>query len=199
MKNYTINEIKTEATNRGYKIFTEGDNNINTFGIRSKQNFDGSSVKNLFLDQLYIFYKINGEWILKTYPCTTVPGLHYFNTPYNSAYGTAILKPGQYLGCYQLGFHYSFPALVQTGIVTCYRDTNCDSTIDMDKTESGFYGINIHYSMDNAMTIDQWSAGCSVLQCGPNSAKYKQFLWHYQNSIAKGYKNQFTYTLLDEW
>lgn len=201
MKSYTIDELQAEETKRGYKVFTEGDYNINTIGVRNKRNFDGSDVSNLFLDQLYIFYKIDGKWIIKNYECTTIPGLTYFNTPYNASYGTAILKPGQYLGCYQLGYHYSHPALVQIGQVTCYRDTNRDSTIDMEQAtvQSGYYGINIHYSMDNVQTIDNFSAGCTVLKYGPNSIKYKQFLWHYSNAIAKGYKNQFTYTLLDEF
>jgi hypothetical protein len=109
--------------------------------------------------------------------------------------------PGQYRGCYQLGYHYSNPALVQVGMVSCYRDIDKDDIIDMEpaSVQSGYYGINIHYSIDNVQTIDNFSAGCTVLKYGPNSAKYKQFLWHYSNSIAKGYKNLFTYTVLNEF
>lgn len=201
MKNYTINEIQEEITKRGYTFFTENNFNINTICIRSKQNFDGSNVKNIFLDRLYIIYKIDGEWFMRDYTCTSIPGLVYFKTPYNAAYGTAILKPGQYVGCYQLGYHYSYPALVQVGQVTCYRDQNRDTVIDMEPEtlQSGYYGINIHYSNDGQLNIDSWSAGCTVLNCGPNSQKYAQFLWHYQQAISKGYKNSFTYTLLDEF
>jgi hypothetical protein len=201
MKDYTINEIENQMANLGYKFFTQGDYNVNTIAVRSASNFNGSNVKNLFLDKLYCIYKIDGEWISRDYKVTTVPGLAYFKTPYNAAYGTAILKPGQYSGCYQLGYHYSYPALVQTGIVSCYRDQNMDSVIDMNPAtvQSGYYGINIHYSMDNSITIDRWSAGCTVLNTGPNSQKYYQFLWNYQNSIAKGFKNSFTYTLIDEF
>ena len=201
MQKYTINELIDEMSRLGHKVFTEGDYNINTIAVRSNQNFDGNSVKNLFLDKLFIFYKIKGEWIIRDYDVTTVPGLIYFNQPYNPSYGTAILVPGQYRGCYQLGYHYSYPALVQVGMVSCYRDTDRDSIIDMEpnSVQSGYYGINIHYAMDNVQTIDNFSAGCTVLKHGPVSNTYKQFLWNYQNSIANGYKNLFTYTLINEF
>jgi hypothetical protein len=201
MKKYTIEELSNEMSRLGHKVFTEGDYNINTVAVRSNENSNGSSVKNIFLDTLYIFYKINNQWIIKDYDVTTIPGRIYFNKPYNPSYGTAILVPGQYRGCYQLGYHYSHPALVQVGMVSCYRDTDKDNVIDMEpaSVQSGYYGINIHYSIDNVQTIDNFSAGCTVLKYGPNGTKYKQFLWHYSNSIAKGYKNLFTYTLLNEF
>lgn len=201
MKLYTIDELTKEMHRLGHTVFDKGDYNINTVSVRSSENFNGDSVKNLFLDRLYVFYKINNQWIIRNYDVTTIPGLTYFNTPYNAAYGTAILVPGQYKGCYQLGYHYSYPALVQVGMVSCYRDTDRDSIIDMDPAtiQSGYYGINIHYSMDGVQTIDNFSAGCTVLKNGPVSDKYKQFLWHYQTSIIKGYKNLFTYTLLEEF
>lgn len=201
MKNYTIKELTNEMSRLGYSVFTEGNYNINTVAVRSNENFDGDSVKNLFLDKLFIFYKIKNEWIIRDYEVTTIPGLIYFNQPYNPSYGTAILVPGQYKGCYQLGYHYSYPALVQAGMVSCYRDTDKDNIIDMDnKTiQSGYYGINIHYAMEGVQTIDNFSAGCTVLKHGPLSDKYKQFLWHYQTSIMNGYKNLFTYSLLNEF
>ncbi len=199
--NYTIEQLTAEMQRLNYTVFTNGDFNINTVAVRSNLNQNNDKVQNLFLDKLFIFYKIKSEWFIKSYECTTIPGLTYFNQPYNPSYGTAIVVPGQYKSSHSLGFHYSYPGLIQTGLISCYRDINKDSVINLDahSIQTGFYGINIHYAMDGVLNINNFSAGCTVLNNGQLSDKYKQFLWHYQNAITMGQANSFTYTLLNEF
>lgn len=195
-----VDKLKQVILNKGYPFFEKGDYNINTIAIRSALHSNKMPVTNRYIDTLYVVYKVNDQWNLFNYQCTTVPGKYYFLNPMNKAFGTAILVPGFYQGCWALGLHYSKDALVQIGNVKLYRDKNLNEVIDLDPTvmQHGIYGINIHYSHDQSVTVDNWSAGCIVLQHGPASSKYQEFLNHYRNSVNVGYSNKFSLALIDE-
>ncbi len=182
----TTEILKSTIQNKGYKWFS----GLNIVGIRSTMD-----VPNTFNDFLFTSWDANLlAWII-----TTDPGTYWLNNPINKL-GTAVLKPGQYVGCYSLGFHQgksNHPALVQTGKVTVYRDNNRDNKIDKNsKEETGLFGINIHRSNLNGrtMTIGKWSAGCQVFQSKTDHDKFLSIC----NLYKKDLNNKFTYTLLDE-
>jgi hypothetical protein len=140
-----------------------------------------------------------GKHRMKSYTITTDPGTYYLEHPVTSL-GSAVLKPGQYLNAWKLGYHkqsQDHPALVQIGNVTVYRDNDKDNVAEESKTtETGLFGINIHGANKNGITssIGKWSAGCQVF-C--EWTKKEEFL-----KICKMYEkangNKFTYTLLQE-
>lgn len=189
-----IQRIISEMKRLNYKIFEDGDYNVNLIGLRNNVQ----TVTDEFTDEIVIFYKINNKLLHFTYPCTTIAGAHYFKNPMLPEFGTAILAPGQYRSSYALGYHYGLPALVQVGNVSVYRDNNRDLIQDLDPqtlTAGSWYGINIHYSW-NKTKIGRWSAGCQVLPYEWNSKEYNHFLSHFQKASAI-WGNRFTYTLLN--
>lgn len=148
------------------------------------------------LDQ---YEKEVGKERLRIWTITTDPGTYWLNHPMNRL-GTAVLKPNQWIDCWQIGNHKNdskHPALVQIKPVTVWRDSNRDNLITTGKGEdTGLFGINIHRAnlTGRTMSIGKWSAGCQVFQ---TKTDLDQLL-----SICNLYRqhtnNRFTYTLLEE-
>ncbi|MGZ5620565.1 MAG: hypothetical protein ACXWFG_06825 [Methylobacter sp.] len=160
-------------------------------GIRAKD-----LTANTFNDLLCVLYEADGRQVLEQYPITTDPGVYYREHPINVD-GAAILKPGHYKGCWQIGAHQGkYLALVQRGEMTVYRDRNKDKKLDLDHEQTGYFGINLHRAGQNAHTLktDKVSAGCQVFA---NSKDFDAVMKLAQQSAAK-YGNSFSYTLLDE-
>ena len=116
-----------------------------------------------------------------------------------NAKGTAILAPGQYRGCWELGKHKGqYKALVQKKNIKVYRDNNRNDVYDMlcHKTDTGVFGLNIHRSNEyrTSKYVDKYSAGCQVFA---NPKDFDAFirLCEKQKQL---YGNSFTYTLIDE-
>ena len=180
-----------------YKIFEGGEYNLNLVGIRSDNR-----VPNKFDDEFHVFWESNiGKWNHCKFACTTDPGTYWLNNPPDvmGVVGTAILKPGQYRGAYQIGLHRTYEALVQTGgQVTILRDTDKDNELDFDSKieQTGFLGINIHRASpyNQTITVDNWSAGCQVIA---NPSDFELLMTIARLSRRK-YGNLFTYTLLVE-
>jgi cobalamin biosynthesis Mg chelatase CobN len=180
---------------KGYKVFDNDTKpyNINLVGIRTND-----TKPNSFNDLEYVFWKYRGSWEGLKFEITTDPGLYYLKSPMNEL-GTAIVKPGQYPGMWQLGKHHDlYPALVQRGNCIVIRDFNRDEYLDYSsgKEETGLFGINNHRAVENGRSImvDKWSAGCQVF------ADFFQFEI-FMRIISEGAKNwtpSFTYTLLTE-
>ena len=111
--------------------------------------------------------------------------------------GTAIVKPGQYRGAYQIGYHKGkYKALVQKKPITVYRDGNKDDKFDLNplSIDKGVFGVNIHKAGDNSTLVDGWSYGCTVLA---KSIDFNALMRLVERS-AKLYGNSFTYTLINE-
>jgi len=182
---------------KGYAYFTRGEYNLNIIGVRSDNK---DKVTNLFDDLLIIIYKTpTGKWQRVTYSITTEPGIYYMTKKILNPKGTAILVPGQYRGCWEIGKHKGdYKALVQKKPIKVYRDGNKDDTYNMDSTriDSGVFGINIHRSNEfvKATFVNSYSAGCQVFR-DPND--FKKFMNLCENQ-RKLYGNSFTYTLLNE-
>lgn len=192
----TIDVIRQTYEKLDYKFFSNGDLNLNIFGIR-----DNNPVANKFDDIIGLAYKLNGDWQLKLYNATTDPGSYYMRDELLDSRGVAILVPGQYRGAYKLGKHRNqYPALVQHKPLPVYRDKNRDDVHDFDPETivTGMYGINIHRATANAkgksVQVDKWSAGCQVIAANDD--------WHefYKTVMdaSKKYGDTFTYTLFTE-
>jgi len=191
----TVDHYREALKNKGYSFFDGGDYNLNIIGVRSDSG-DASR----FDDLINVFYKIDGEWTVDTYPATTEPGTRILNRPINSK-GTAILVPDQYRSTYRIDIHggkRKYTALCQrSGKVKVWRDDNKDSTPDfVGPEDEGMYGINIHrqFGSDEREYTGGVSAGCQVFQ---SSADFYEFM-HTCNTSADKWGNKFTYTLIEE-
>jgi hypothetical protein len=177
----------------GHAIFTNGDWNLNLFGVRA-----ASRDSNAFDDWIGCAYKEDGLWRVEWWEATTDPGDNYLEKPINSA-GCAILKPGQYRGAYKIAKHRGeYDALCQLGAeVTVYRDDNKDDVLNMDAddTQTGWFGINIHKRSGTDDTVDAASAGCQVFRY-ENAFSRMMYLARRQES-ERGW-DTYTYTLINE-
>lgn len=191
MKDYSIQEIKKAYFDKGY-VFFDGKNkpfNVNIFGIRD----NNLTVDNLFDDKIGIIYSLNNQEQLLIVNATTQPGKYYMLHPMNKN-GSAIIVPGQYRSSYSIGLHYKDVALVQTGKLRIYRDSNLDLVYNYDKStiiDSIGDGLNIHHAGGDSKLIDNWSAGCQVVS---NMSNWNQFIGICLRAKAL-YSNKFTYTL----
>lgn len=148
---------------------------------------------------MFVFWLDEKENLIRyhRYIITTTPGLPWLLKPMNTK-GTAILKPGQYVDTYALGFHgrgnFRHEALIQVLPVEVFRDNNKDDKIDLKGHDRGVFGINIHRASpwwDVTEQIDSYSAGCQVFQ---KKSDFEDFI-----RICKDSKlNRFTYTLINE-
>lgn len=196
MKIASEKEIKSLANTlklKGYKVF-ERPFELNIVGLRKAE-----TKPNTFDDKIFVFWKDKSDkWQGYINNATTDPGTYWLENPMYEQ-GTAFLKAGQYINAYQLGLHQGqYEALVQTGgkvnIVRGY-DRSVLLPLFGGKTESGYFGINIHRASASGTTksVDKYSAGCQVFE---NIGDYDTFL-----DLAKKHKslygNKFTYTLID--
>lgn len=181
---------------KGYSFFTKGEYNLNIIGVRKNNN---NKVTNLYDDCLVLDYNTLTGHKRYIYSITTEPGINLMKRPSNPK-GTAILAPGQYKGVYKIDLHNGkYQALCQrNGAVKVYRDNNKDSVYDLlpEKTEKGYFGINIHRSNETWIrnTVDNYSAGCQVFNDPKEFASFMAIV----KKAANIWGNKFTYTLLDE-
>lgn len=124
----TVENVIPVLKKKNYKIF-ENDTknyNLNVVGIRT--NDLGS---NAFNDWRVIFWKYQGKWKIIKQQITTDPGLYWRQNPENVE-GVAILKEGQYCGCWTIGLHKGqYKALVQCKPITVIRDFDKDVYLDI--------------------------------------------------------------------
>ena len=190
----TIDNVRAVMEKKGYRFFESGIYNLNIVGIRR------STVEiNKFDDYLLLIYKTSpSNWVIKTYPITTDPGMYWLLNPTNPK-GTAILIPGQYRSTWKIAKHQGkYEALCQRKPVKVWRDDNRDRVLDFYSSpeDEGYFGINIHRSnpYTESSQVDKWSAGCQVFK---KAANFKEFM-NYCNKSASMYGDGFTYTLLEE-
>jgi hypothetical protein len=186
--NITADSLKKSVLAAGYKWNA---NEPNIVGIRT-----ALQVPDVFNDLICLEYA--GK--LKVYTVTTEPGVYYQKKLLNPK-GCAVLKPGQYIKAYAIGFHQNktdHRALVQVGAVTVDRDGDMDGVAELDgkNVESGLFGINIHGANKLTKTdkIGAWSAGCQVFQNWTDKENFITILEAYKQQTG----NRYTYTLLNE-
>jgi hypothetical protein len=167
---------------------------LTILGIRNE-----STVPNRFDDEIHVLFKNhNKQWVHYIFPATTDPGTYWLKNPL-SPQGTAILKQGQYKGCYQIGLlRGKYYALVQAKPVIVLRDYDRNAILDFKngKEETGIFGINIHHASENGTTktIDLYSAGCQVF-ANINDFNLFMKLCEVHKNL---YGNSFSYTLIDK-
>ena len=179
---------------KGYAWFTKGSYNLNIIGIRSNNN----KVTDKYDDILVVDYNTDNGHKRVCYTITTEPGKYYMQNLCNPK-GAAILVPGQYRGCWQIGLHHGkYKALCQRKAVKVYRDNNKDLIYNMTpkSIDKGIFGINIHRSNKTCIcdTIDKYSAGCQVFN---DPVEFNAFM-RLCEAQRKLYGNTFTYTLINE-
>lgn len=179
---------------KGYAWFTKGNYNLNIIGVRSSNN----KVTDKYDDILVVDYNTDNCHKRVCYTITTEPGKYYMQNLCNPK-GAAILVPGQYRGCWQIGLHRGkYKALCQCKAVKVYRDNNKDMIYNMTpkNIDRGIFGINIHRSNKTYIcdTIDKYSAGCQVFN---DPVEFNAFM-RLCETQRKLYGNTFTYTLINE-
>ena len=191
----TVYDFEKLFKAKGYVWFTKGNYNLNIIGIRSNNK---NKVTNKYDDMLVVDYNTGNGHKRVCYTITTEPGIYYIKNLCNSK-GAAILIPGQYRGCWQIGLHRGkYKALCQKKEVKVYRDNNKNMIYDInpENIDKGIFGINIHRSNETYTrnTIDQYSAGCQVFN---NPVEFNAFMRLCEEQ-RKLYGNSFTYTLINE-
>lgn len=197
MKFLTRDQAFERVKKQGGVIFENDsrDYNLNIIAVRSKE-----AKLDAFGCQLMIAWKYQGVWHDESYHITTYPGSYYLKEKLLNKQGCAILAPGQYRGVYALRLHNNkYEALCQThGDVKVFRDKNRDNVFDFDlnNTDVGDFGINVHNSPDGIVTLKVRanSAGCLVFS-DDNEFKEARELW--RKSKAE-FGNKFTLTLVNE-
>jgi hypothetical protein len=151
---------------QGYCI-SQGDRRFNIVylegcdqdGIPNADRLNEWNDRRLVIEIIGNVPRIVGNWL-----ATTEPGKFYTQNPLNPL-GAFRIKFGQYRA-WSVGSHgrTQYPALVQSGPVTGYRDANKDGLRTGDVVVTGdYYGINQHHGWDMAF-VDESSAGCLVGQ-----------------------------------
>lgn len=195
-------KILDRVEEAGYKVFENGDYDLNIIGERNP-----NGKPDQFDDILHIAYKENGLWQCESFQVTTDPGLYFLKNPSNVK-GTAILAEGQYRGAYRIDYHRKkYKALCQrSGSVKVHRIPNYDdekintsNDLSKYKIDEGYFGINIHRAHSSREllkdSIGKYSAGCTVFR-RPQDLDRLLVLCGLQ--IKTHNWQTFTYTLLGE-
>ncbi len=194
LQDITLDDVKAIVAAKGYEIFTA--NGIpNIIGIRS-----ANRQSNSYDDRCFVWWSIDGVEESHDYSITTHPGYYYLQSPIAGTKGTAILVPGQYKGCWQLGMHRGkqFALCQQCGQVRVYRDGNKDTVLDYDpKTiDTGYFGIDLHHgAMDDSDIVGPWSAGCQVWRYND---PHEELMAKFKSLTEKYAFTRFSYTLLNQ-
>lgn len=190
----TYQQLKKKVEDKGFKFFDKGSYNLNIIYFRNNNVFTDK-----YTDTLYIAFKNGIVETLFEAPCSTKAGSYYVKNPitYLGIKGTAVMKEGQWEGCYQFIDNNSWlntPYLKQIKPISIWRDGIIDGDIDEQNEQSGIFGINCHTAGDIKNIIYNWSAGCLVTP----KEKWLQAI----NIIREGskrYGNIFTVTLIENY
>ena len=189
--NSKIDKLIRYMRSKNYEVYDKV-GVLNIVGMRTK---DDGRVTNKFDDILNVFYKNqNGNWDLFEYTITTTPGYKPKTTELPNR--VTVLKLGQYVDQYKLGFHQNKPEhkclKYATSIV--HRNDKPGQYNYKAGTEQGGFGINIHRSSSTGSSenVFNWSEGCQVFK---NINQFKQFIQLCENQVSIAKKDKFTYTL----
>lgn len=188
----TEDRIKRTLASLRYRWYEDRPNII---GVRTSLD-----VPDVFNDFLCLQWKEAGVSKFKIYPFTTDPGVAYQKKLLNPK-GCAVMQPGQYVDCYQIGYHKGredHRALIQIGVIKVLRDKDLDGIAGNSGIieVAGGQGCNIHGSQKAGTTkaIGPWSAGCQVHPIWKNKEEMMDIAEKFEVYTA----NKFTYTLITE-
>ena len=193
--NLDYQQLMNVFNRKGYSFFDSNGYNINIFGIRSND-----SLVDEFNDWIGIAFKdVIGNAQIITFKATTDPGYYWLKKKNGNINGTAILCPGQYRKCWQLGTHKGYEALQQSAFAKfkVWRDSDSDGVLDKTgRIYNDVSGLNCHTTsfLRDVNRVGQYSAGCQVIQ---DDLDFMIFLSIVKKS-ASLYGDYFSYTLLEE-
>lgn len=188
----TKDKIEKAVKSKGYEWFEKGDYNLNIVSVRT----EGNKVTNKFDDYITLSFKENGEWKFYSWECTTDPGTKWV-LKYENPNGVARLMEGQYRGSHTIRKHRGkYDALCQLKPLKVWRDKNKDMVYDENNIEEGIFGINIHHAGIDSISVDSWSAGCTVFK---KLEDFNLFMKICMKAVKQyNYQNKFTYTLINK-
>lgn len=187
-------EVKALFECLGHQFFDAGAYNVNLFGIRR-----GLDRVDEFNDILGVAFRDDqGNPICLEHKGTTKPGLYWLKNRKGNINGTAILQPDQYPGCWMMGDHKEYEALVQKGMpFKVWRDGDEDGELDIDgQTFDDVTGLNMHTTsfINEIDRVGAYSAGCQVRQKDEDHRMVMEVI----KRSASIWGNSFTYTLIDQ-
>lgn len=187
-------EVKVLFETLNHRFYDGGIFNVNLFGIRK-----GYDVVDEFNDILGIAYRDElGNPVVIESKGTTKPGLYWLKNKKVNINGTAILQPGQYSRCWELGKHKGYEALTQKGMpFNVWRDADQDGQLDPNgQTYKDVTGLNMHTTsfINEIDRVGAYSAGCQVRQKAEDHKMVMEIL----KRSAELYSNSFSYTLIDQ-
>lgn len=189
-----LSDVKAMIASKGFKTFTdEGVPNI--VGIRN-----AALQSNGYNDKCWVWWTEGGQEVVHNYTITTHPGFYYLQHPIAGSYGTAILVPGQYIKCWELGMHRGkqFALCQRAGEVKVYRDANMDTVLDMlpSTIVSGFFGIDLHHgSILDTDIVERYSAGCQVWRY---HEPHVDLMLKFKTLSFRNNFTRFSYTLINQ-
>lgn len=162
----TYQELKNAIVKKKY-VWYEKDMELNCIWERTNDR-----ITNKFTDWIFIAYLANGEEKVIYIPATTKPGLKgsiLEPTTVEGVTGTPIIKPGQYIHCWEFKDTYAafskYPYFHQIGKIDYWRDGDKDEEIDrVNDQEDRVFGTHWH-KMSKSGTygsgfVNNWSKGC---------------------------------------
>jgi hypothetical protein len=200
----TYSELKEVMERKKYKFF------LSNLSLNCIWERTSDEITNHFTDFLHIAYlQLNPKSkllksVVITIPTTTKPGLKgsiLEPTTVNGVTGTAIIKPGQYLGTWEFrdtSFEFSkYPYFRQIGLIDYWRDGDKDTHIDkIQDQENKLFGTHWHIMSQigtyGSGQVNNWSLGCM----GAAEPEFKKILPIIRKSV-KLYGNKFSGTILE--
>jgi hypothetical protein len=148
----SVDKLIAALKKKGYKVAEDDTKNynLNIVGIRNS-----TQVPNSFDDTIVMFWKFQGKWNIRTFPCTTEPGNYWLLNPSN-VLGTGILKEGQYIDTWEIALHQGkYEALCQRKPVTAIRDFDKDAQLDFNAPD--LTTLKKTTTKTATETIDKWT------------------------------------------
>lgn len=173
-------------------VFT-GPFNLNLFGWRAPTRVAGA-----WDDVIGVLYQDEAiTWRVEIWTGTTDPGAFYLAHPLQQR-GTAILVPGRYAACWEIGLHHGVQrTLVQRAPMRFWRDSNRDGNLDTGgPVETANIGCNLHHAAEDGASaeVGKWSAACQVIRDRPAHDALMRLV----DQQALRWGSRFSYTLLTE-
>ena len=186
-KNSEVDKLISFMESKSYTVYKE----TNILNIVAMRDNDSGVITNKFDDTLNVFYlNTNGDWEIKKYGISTLPGLKRNSDKNELPEKVSILAPGQYIDQCKIGG--LFKNMLKFSECAIHENDKLDRYNYSSIVKQGNFDINIKKSISNgtAEKVFDYSKGDQVFK---NSNQHKQFMKLCENQSKT--KDTFTYTL----